>query len=73
MKDHPRKRVSPIWHSDIPGMLIFLMPFAIAILTAMVFPLVQSLNQTIKLTDSAMNVRGEFMLASAESVAYLFR
>jgi len=30
-------------------------------------------NQTIKLTDSAMNVRGEFKLTSAESAPYLYR
>src|SRR5437016_805437 len=45
MVGRPQKKVSPIWHSDIPGMLIFLLPTIIAVLVGMVLPLFQSLKR----------------------------
>ncbi len=39
MDGQPQKKVSPIWHSDVPGMLAFwLAPLVIGLLAAMILP-----------------------------------
>jgi hypothetical protein len=45
MEDQPQKKVSPIWHSDIPGMLGFLIVPLVAILAGMFFPFVSHLTR----------------------------
>jgi hypothetical protein len=44
MDEQPQKKISPIWHSDIPGLLFFYSPVVIAVFMAMFLPFVSHLR-----------------------------
>jgi hypothetical protein len=45
MEDRPAKKVSPFWHSDVPGILVFLFgPLVIGILAAVLLPTLNRLR-----------------------------
>ena len=45
MEDQPQKKVSPIWHSDIPGLLSFLLIPLVALLGGMFLPFMSHLRR----------------------------
>jgi hypothetical protein len=68
MEDEPQKKVSPIWHSDIPGMLAFwFAPLIIGILAAMILPLLNRIQRA-----DAWSVFGVALAIAVVGVILLF-
>ncbi len=68
MKDRPQKKVSPIWHSDIPGILLILFgPAVIGILAAMLLPALYHLKHA-----DAWGLFGAGLVVGVVGLVFLF-